>query len=100
MKQLTLPYNLNQTGEKNCLCKNSITDYAEKVVQQATLENYGQAEMSEWNDQASKHQCYKKMKTTVSEKVSFENDTFWKEHTETLIKQGHFLCLAMLENLP
>ena len=38
------------------------------------------------------------MKTTVSEKVSFENETFWREHTETLIKQGHFLCLAMLEN--
>ena len=34
-----------------------------------------------------------KMKTTVSEKVSFENKTFWREHTETLIKQGHFLCL-------
>ena len=38
-----------------------------------------------------------KMKTTVSEKVSFENETFWREHKETLIKQGHFLCLAMLE---
>ena len=37
------------------------------------------------------------MKTAVSEKVSFENETFWREHTETLIKQGHFLCLAMLE---
>ena len=36
------------------------------------------------------------MKTTFSEKVSFENETFWREHTETLIKQGHFLCLAML----
>ena len=80
MKQLTLPYNLNQTGEKI-----------------GTSENYGQAEMPEWEDQASKHQYYKKMKTTVSEKVSFENETFWREHTETLIKQGHFLCLAMLE---
>jgi len=28
---------------------------------------------------------------------TFENETFWREHTETLIKQGHFLCLAMLE---
>jgi len=37
------------------------------------------------------------MKTTFSEKVSFENETFWREHTETLIKQGQFLCLAMLE---
>jgi len=37
------------------------------------------------------------MKTAVSEKVSFENETFWREHTETVIKQGHFLCLAMLE---
>ena len=44
---------------------------------------------------SSKHQCYKKMKTTVSEKVSFEK-SIWREHTETLIKQGHFLCLAML----
>ena len=25
------------------------------------------------------------MKTTVSEKVSFENETFWREHTETLL---------------
>ena len=48
-KQLTLPYNLNQTGKK-WLCKNSITDYAEKMFQQATLENYGQAEMPEWVD--------------------------------------------------
>ena len=39
----------------------------------------------------------KKMKTTVSEKVSFENETFWREHSETLIKQGHFLCLTMLD---
>ena len=31
-----------------------------KMFQQATLENYGQAEMPEWEDQASKHQCYKK----------------------------------------
>ena len=46
-----------------------------KMFQQATLENYGQAEM--WDDQASKHhECYKKTKTTVSEKVSFENETF------------------------
>ena len=37
------------------------------------------------------------MKTTVSSKVSFENETFWREHTETLIKQGHFLCLVILE---
>ena len=56
------------------------------MFQQATLENYGQAEMSEWNDQASKHQCYKRMKTAFSERVSFENETFWREHTETLIK--------------
>ena len=46
--------------EKNWLCKNSITDYAEKNFQQATLENYGQAEIPKWDDQASKHQCYKK----------------------------------------
>ena len=38
-----------------------------------------------------------KMKTTVSSKVSFENETFWREHTETLTKQGHFLCLAIFE---
>ena len=44
-----------------------------RCFQQAILENYGQAEMPEWDDQAFKHQCYKKMKTTVSEKVSFEN---------------------------
>ena len=49
-------------SEKNCLSKNSITDYAEKIFQQAILENYGQAEMPEWDDQASKHQCYKKRK--------------------------------------
>ena len=83
--------------EKYWLRKNSITEYAEKMFQQATLENYGQAEMPEWEDQASKHQCYRKMKKTVSEKVSFENETFRREHTETLIKQGHFLCLAMIE---
>ena len=65
------------------------------MVQQATLENYGQAEMSEWNDQASKHQCYKKMKTTVSEKVSFENETFWREHTETLKKHSAWQCLKI-----
>ena len=47
--------------EKNWLRKNSITDYAENMFQQAT-ENYGQAEMPEWDDQASKHQCYRKMK--------------------------------------
>ena len=47
---------------KNWLRKNSITDYAEKMFQQATLENYGQAEMPEWDDQASKHQCDKKWK--------------------------------------
>ena len=35
-----------------------------------------------------------KWKTTVREKVSFGNETFWKE---TLIKQGHFLCLTILE---
>ena len=33
--------------EKNCLRKNSMTDYAEKMFQQATLENYGQAKMPE-----------------------------------------------------
>ena len=27
------------------------------MLQQATLENYGQAEMPEWDDQAFKHQC-------------------------------------------
>ena len=37
------------------------------------------------------------MKTTVREKVSFEIETFWREHTETLIKQGHSLYLEMLE---
>ena len=58
MKQLTLPYKLDR--EKNWHRKNSITDYAEKMFQQATLENNGQAEMSEWDDQASKHQCHKK----------------------------------------
>ena len=45
---------------KNWLSKNSITDYVGKMFQQATLENYGQAEMPEWDDQASKNQCYKK----------------------------------------
>ena len=56
------------------------------MFQQETLENYGQAEMPEWDDEASEHQCYKKMKTKVSEKVSYENETFWT-----------FLSLAMLE---
>ena len=37
------------------------------------------------------------MKTTVSEKVSFENETFWIQHTEKLKKKLHVLCLAMLE---
>ena len=41
------------------------------MFQQATLENYGQADMPERDDQASKHQCYKRMKTTVCEKVSY-----------------------------
>ena len=70
--------------EKNWLRKNSVTsvtDYAEKMFHQATLENYVQAEMPQWDDQVSKHQCYKKMKTAVNEKVSFENETFWKEQT-------------------
>ena len=35
--------------------KNSITDYAEKMFQQATLENYGQAEMPEWEENIQKH---------------------------------------------
>ena len=39
--------------EKNCLRENSITDYAEKMFQQATLENYGQAKMPEWDDKLS-----------------------------------------------
>ena len=52
MKQLTLPYKLDK--EKNWHRENSITDNAEKMFQQATLENYGQAEMPEWDDQASK----------------------------------------------
>jgi len=42
-----------------------------KNVWQATLENYGQKEMPELDDQASKHNAIQKMKTTVSEKVSF-----------------------------
>ena len=37
--------------EKNWHRKNSIIDYAEKMFQQATLENYGQVEMPEWKDQ-------------------------------------------------
>ena len=37
------------------------------MFQQATLENYGQAEMPEWDDQASKHQCCKN-----------ENNCQWK----------------------
>jgi len=45
---------------KNWLRISSITDYAEKMCQQATLENYGQAEMPEWDDQASKNLCFKK----------------------------------------
>ena len=44
--------------------------------------------MPERVDHTFKHQCYKNMKTTLSKKVSF-----WREHTETFIKQGHFLCL-------
>ena len=39
--------------EKNCLRKNSITDYAEKMFQQATLENYGQAKMPDCDDKLS-----------------------------------------------
>ena len=58
MKQLTLPYKLDR--EKNWHRKNSITDHAEKMFQQATLENYGQAEMSLWDDLGSKHQFCKK----------------------------------------
>ena len=50
---------MNITGPFSYRGKNSITDYAEKMFQQATLENYGQAEMPEWDDQASKHQCCK-----------------------------------------
>ena len=60
MKQFTLPYNLNQTGKKIGSAKIP-SHYAEKF-QQATLDNYGQAEIPEWDDQASKHQCYKKRK--------------------------------------
>ena len=64
MKQLTLPY-LNQTGKKIGSAKIPSQTMQKKMFQQATLENYGQAEMPEWDDQAFKHQCYKKMKTTV-----------------------------------
>ena len=66
MKQLTLPYNLNQTEKKFGSAKiPSQIHFAEKMFQQATLEKYGQAGMPEWDDQAFEHQCYKKMKTTV-----------------------------------
>ena len=65
------------------------------MFQEVILKNYGQAEMPECDDQASKHQCFKKMKTTVSEKLSFENETFWRKHTETLIK--HFSSLRMFK---
>ena len=74
----------------------------DEIISQAKTNKktvHGQAEMPECDDQASKHQCCKKMKTTGSEKVYFVNETLWRDHTETLIKQGHFLCLAMLENL-
>jgi len=39
------------------------------------------------------------MKTTVSEKVSFENETFWREHTETLIKKDIFSAWQCLKYL-
>ena len=55
---------------KNWLRISSITDYAEKMCQQATLENYGQAEMPEWDDQASKNLCFKKN----------ENKCRWKRY--------------------
>jgi len=45
-----------------------------KMFQQAKLENYVQAEIPEWDDQASKHQCYKK--------VSFKNETFCRENIQ------------------
>ena len=38
----------NIDREKNWHRKNSITEYAEKMFQQATLENYGQAKMPEY----------------------------------------------------
>ena len=41
---------MNITGPFSYRGKNSITDYAENLFQQATLENYGQAEMPEWDD--------------------------------------------------
>ena len=56
------------------LRKNSFADNAEKMFQQATLENYGQAEMSEWD------RCHKKIKRTFSEKVSFETRTYRNTH--------------------
>ena len=40
------------------------------MFQETILKSYGQAEMPECDDQASKHQCFKKMKTTVSEDIT------------------------------
>ena len=50
------------------------------MFQQATLEYYGQAEMPEWDNQAFKHRCHKKIKRTFSEKVSFETRTYRNSH--------------------
>ena len=37
------------------------------------------------------------MKKTVTHKVLLENEMYWREHTETLVKQGHFIKLALEE---
>ena len=51
--------------EKNWLRKNFVTDYAEKMFHQATLENYGQAEMQK------NAEMLKKMKTIVNHKMQY-----------------------------
>ena len=52
-----------------------------KMFQQATLENYGQAEMPDWDDQASKHQCYKNGKQLSVKKYLLEMKLSGKKHS-------------------
>ena len=83
---------------KYWLRKNSITDYAEKMFQKATLENYGQTAMPKWDDQASKHQCYKKNQNDCQWKSIFWKWNFLERTYRNTHKTRTFsLPAAMLE---
>ena len=97
MKQLTLPNNLNQTGKKIGSAKIPSQTMQKKWFNKPHQRTMVKQKCLSGMTKLLNINAIKKMTTNVSEKVSFENETFWREHTETFIKQGHFLCVAMLE---